>query len=133
MTEVVITRSGNMEIRQLLNSVTLTIRLRGFLKAVEFIKDQQVFHDTIRKHHIESILLDQQELKVLSQEVLAILVHSADDFAKNGIKRMAILAPKDPFAQAGIAKVKSQAKVSTIDVRPFPSEVAALEWLHSSK
>jgi anti-anti-sigma regulatory factor len=131
MIEVVSTRSGNMEISHVPNSLTLIIRLRGFLKAGEFIKEQQLLHDAIRKRHIESILLDQQELKVLSQEVLTFLMHTADDFAKNGIRRMATLAPKDPFAQAGIAKVKSQAKVPTIDVRPFPSEVAALEWLRS--
>ena len=131
MIEDVITKSSNMEISQLPNSVTLIVRLRGFLKAGELVKDQQMLFDTIRKRHIENILLDEQELKVLSQEVLGFLVHGADFFVKNGIRRMAILEPKDPFAQAGIAKVKSQAKLSMIEVRPFPSEVAALEWLHS--
>jgi hypothetical protein len=129
MKEDVIAKSGNMEICQVPNSPTLIIRLRGFLKAGEFIKDQQVLNDAIRKRHIQSILLDQQELKVLSQEVMTFLVHSANDFAKNGIKRMATLPPKDPFAQAGIAKIRSQAKVSTLEVQEFPSEVAAMEWL----
>lgn len=131
MTEGVIARSGNMEICLVPDSSTLIIRLRGFLKAAEFIKDRQMLNEAIHKRHIESILLNQQELKVLSQEVLSFLMGSANDFAKNGIKKMAIIAPIDPFAQAGITKVRSQEKASTVDVKQLSSEVAALEWLRS--
>jgi anti-anti-sigma regulatory factor len=129
MSEDLIAKSGNMEIRQLPNSLILVIRIHGFIKSGDFKKDQQMLHDTIKKRRINRLLINQQELKVMSQEVLEFLMHSVDDFAKNGIRKMATVSPKDPFAQAGIAKIKSSAKDATIEIREFPSEVAALEWL----
>lgn len=126
-----ITTSTSSELFYQPEDSILIVRFHGFLKPAEAAKDRLVLNEIIRQKKIRLMLIDQQDIKVLSKEMQSFIISNAGEMAQNGVRKMAITLPKDVFALAGVSKIHSEFKTPGIEVTSFASEEDGLNWLRS--
>lgn len=110
----------------------LIARFHGFQKPEEAAKDNLVLAQTVREKKVRSLLINQRDIKVLSGEVQSLILNNATKIVDSGVRRVAIVVPKDVFALAAVSKIHSQSKITGVAVQLFSSESDGVEWLRKS-
>lgn len=133
MTSEKIVNSTSMELYYQTSDSILVARFHGFLKPGDAAKDTLVLLQTIQQRKVRLILVNQRDIKVLSREMQSFIAGNASEMVKNGVKKIAVVLPKDVFALAGVSKIHSELKTPGIEVIQFATEEEGLNWLRRSE
>lgn len=109
----------------------LIVRLKGFQKPERAAQENLILMETIRQKRVRSVVINQRDIKVLSQQMQSWIVDNASVMLNSGVMRMAVVLPEDVFALAAISKIHGDAKLKGIENKLFNSEEEALKWLRS--
>jgi anti-anti-sigma regulatory factor len=116
-----------------LNDHTISLKLKGFLKAEHLVEISRFTETFIKNNSIVAIMVDQTDLKVLSKDVIEQMTKLVHATAENGIQKIAIVDAEDIFAKASINKLQKEAPFHPSVTRAhFLHERGALEWLSHS-
>lgn len=110
-------------------NVLLRIRLKGLLSLEQMKEINSFSREFNKKHGINSILVIQSELKILTKEVQEYLIEMLHESEKEGMKKIAIVQAESIFTQVIVDRIHVRFKGGNLDTRTFVTEKEATEWL----
>lgn len=126
-----ISTNNNTEFIYQAEGSLLIVRMSGFQKSEQAAKDNLILMETILRKRVRSLLMNQRDVKVLSQEMQSWIVGNAATLLNSGVVKMAVVLPEDVFALAAISKIHGDTKLRGIENKLFKSEEEGLKWLRS--
>tara|TARA_Y100000817_G_C16546590_1_gene406886 strand:+ start:123 stop:485 length:363 start_codon:yes stop_codon:yes gene_type:complete len=120
-----------MEITSL-NDRILKVELKGFQTIAEASRNGIMMKEAIYSRGIQLLLIDERELKAVSDEMKQFFKRSIDEIANSDIKKIAILSADNIIARFGMEQVITETENRiNYERRIFESEIEALGWLES--
>ena len=115
-----------------LNDHILKVELKGFQTLAEASRNGIMMKEAIYSRGIQLLLIDERELKAVSDEMKQFFKRSIDEMAKSDIKKIAILSADNIIARFGMEQVITETEDRIkYERRIFESEIEALGWLES--
>ncbi|HCX22031.1 MAG: hypothetical protein CMB80_08375 [Flammeovirgaceae bacterium] len=124
-------KTSKMEITSL-NDRILKVELKGFQTIAEASRNGIMMKEAIYSRGIQLLLIDERELKAVSDEMKQFFKRSIDEIANSDIKKIAILSADNIIARFGMEQVITETENRiNYERRIFESEIEALGWLES--
>ena len=115
-----------------LNDNILKVELKGFQTIAEASRNGIMMKEAIYSRGIQLLLIDERELKAVSDEMKQFFKRSISEMANSDIKKIAILSADNIIARFGMEQVITETEDRIkYERRVFESEIEALGWLES--
>ncbi|WP_258099331.1 hypothetical protein [Marinoscillum pacificum] len=115
-----------------LNDHILKIELKGFQTLAEASRNGIMMKEAIYSKGIQLLLIDERELKAVSDEMKQFFKRSISEMGNSNIRKIAILSADNIIARFGMEQVITETEDRiNYERRIFESEIEALGWLES--
>lgn len=115
-----------------LNDHILKIELKGFQTLAEAFRNGIMMKEAIYSRGIQLLLIDERELKAVSDEMKQFFKRSISEMGNSNIRKIAILSADNIIARFGMEQVITETENRiNHERRIFESEIEALGWLEN--